>query len=155
MPHAKANKGSGHWFNKLDQKLRQTRRNETQGIGIGPATSNILAEVVLGKVDEALGSTYFRRYVDDYTAYCKTEDECQEVLRNVAEELHSFKLLLNIKKTEIVSLPTPLSDSWATTLALSLPCNRPIRSWEALCYFNLAIELSKQTTGGSVLKYAA
>jgi len=154
MDHAKANKGPGLWFNQLDQKLRNSKRNETQGIAVGPATSNIMAEIILGKVDQIIGNTYFRRYIDDYSAYCKTEEECQEVIRRLAAELQSYKLLLSIKKTEILPLPKPLADSWATKLALSLPHERPIKTESAFNYINLAIDLSKHMPDASVLKYA-
>lgn len=36
------------WYDELDFRVRSTKRNETQGIPIGPATSNIVVEIVLG-----------------------------------------------------------------------------------------------------------
>jgi len=42
------------WFNQLDKKVRWCKRNETQGIPVGPATSNIITEAILAKVDQAL-----------------------------------------------------------------------------------------------------
>ena len=42
------------WYNSLDAGLQFCKRRETNGIAVGPGTSNIFAEVVLGKVDEEL-----------------------------------------------------------------------------------------------------
>ena len=73
---AKYKSGPKHrdeWFNQIDECVRHTKRDETQGVAIGPATSNILGEIILGKVDEALTKSLvgdFSRYIDDYSYYC-------------------------------------------------------------------------------------
>lgn len=154
--HAKKHKANKHkWFNKLDEKIRWNKRNETNGISIGPATSNIITECILAKVDESLRERFqFVRFVDDYTAYCQTEESAREFIRLLGEELGRYKLLLNIKKTEITPLPAPVSDSWIGALALSLPNAVPIKAYDAVNFLNLAVELSREHPDGSVLKYA-
>jgi len=42
------------WFNKIDTYQRCMKRNETNGIPIGPATSNIVSELILAKIDKTL-----------------------------------------------------------------------------------------------------
>ena len=156
--HAKRHKSSRHataWFNQLDKNVRKLRRNETLGVAIGPATSNIVSEIILAKVDEALKRDFlFSRFIDDYSCFCKTEDDAREFVRRLAEELARFKLVLNEKKTEIVKLPRPFSEEWIAELALRLPKAEVVRAAEALKYMDFATMLAKETPDGSVLKYA-
>jgi len=89
--HAKKHAKPAHaseWFNQLDKKVRWLKRNETQGVAIGPASSNIVSEIILARVDDALRDDFvYFRFIDDYTAYCETEEEAQEFIRRLADEL--------------------------------------------------------------------
>jgi len=156
--HAKKHKSSKHkaeWFNQLDEKVRWLKRGETQGVAIGPATSNIVSEMILARVDETLsGEFVYTRFIDDYTAYCNTEEKAQEFVRRLAEELAKYKLLLNIHKTEVVPLPHALTDDWVAELSLALPRSAAVSASDAINYLNLAVRLAQQTPDGSVLKYA-
>jgi hypothetical protein len=157
--HAKKHKPpryKNEWFNLLDAKIRNLKRNETQGIAIGPATSNVITEAILAKVDEKLHSSNwdFFRFVDDYTAYCSAESDARDFIRLLSEELSKYKLLLNIRKTEIVSLPKPIAANWTAELALRLPSSSKITGRDAIHYLNYAAQLAQQTPDGSVLKYA-
>lgn len=155
IDHAKRHKSQSEWFNQLDEKNRWLKRNETQGVAIGPATSNIVSEVILARVDETLRNNFvFTRFIDDYTAFCSTEHDAQEFVRRLSEELAKYKLLLNINKTEIISLPRPFADEWVSELSLRLPTGRVISAYDAIAYLNFAVTLAKQSPDGSVLKYA-
>lgn len=154
--YAKKNKKNiGEWFNQLDEKLRWTKRNETQGVAIGPATSNVVTEAILAKIDETLDSEGFAflRYIDDYKAYCETEEKAQDFIRRLAEELSRYKLLLNIKKTEVCALPEASSPDWVSRLALSAPKSK-VNVYDALNYLDFAVSLAEEEPDGSVLKYA-
>jgi hypothetical protein len=152
------------WFNKLDEYQRKTKRNETQGIPIGSATSSIVVEQVLGAIDKVLtDKDYdFYRYIDDYTCYCETENEAQRFIHDLREQLALYKLNLNLQKTKIDSLPAPIEDNWVLVLRGCLPlrlANSPegeqkLTTNEALTFINRAIEINKETPDGSVLKYA-
>jgi hypothetical protein len=156
--HAKKHKPpehKGEWFNQLDEKLRKIKRNETQGVAIGPGTSNILSEIILARVDAQLAKEFtYIRYIDDYTAYCETEEEAQKFIRRLGEELAKYKLLLNIKKTEICTLPNALTADWIGELALRLPATGELSGYDAVNYLNLAVQIAKRSPDGSVLKYA-
>lgn len=156
--HAKKHKPPKHkaeWFNQLDEKIRLTKRGETQGVAIGPATSNIISEAILARIDEALSSEFvYARFINDYTAYCHTEEEAQQFIRRLAEELAKFKLLLNIRKTEVVPLPHALAADWVAELSLALPKGEEVSACDAINYLNLAVRLAQQSPDGSVLKYA-
>lgn len=154
--YAKKNRNdNARWFNVLDAKVRHLNRNETNGIAIGPATSNIILESILARVDQALVKDFtFVRFLDDYKAYCKTDDEARDFVNRLAQELSRYKLMLNIGKTKFVSLPDALTDDWVSTLALALPSDGEIDRYPAVSYLNLAIRLAKEVPDGSVVKYA-
>ena len=152
------------YYDQLDIYLRKTKRNETQGIAIGPASSSIVAELILSRVDEALSEKnfYFDRYVDDYSCYCETREEADDFLLELGHQLSSYKLTLNLEKTKIIELPAPSQDSWIIDLLGALPSrlsmgavDEPkLSTSEVLTFINRAIELVKTTPDGSVLKYA-
>ena len=146
------------WFNQIDKSIRWLKRNETQGIAIGPASSNIISEVILAKVDEKLrNSSHFVRFIDDYTAYFNMESEAQNFIRELEDELSKYKLLLNLKKTEIVELPQPLTPNWITELTLRLPKLKEgdqLSRNEAIRFLDYAVSLAPRFPDGSVVKYA-
>ena len=153
--HAKSHRSLTEWFNQLDKCVRGIKRDETQGVAIGPATSNVVSEAILARVDEALRPKFtFFRFIDDYTAYCETEDHAQEFIRELSAELAKFKLLLNLKKTEVLPLPQPLSPDWLTELALRIPKTDEINGYDAVNFINFAVSMAKHSPDGSVLKYA-
>ena len=162
--YAKANRGHQLWFNELDKYQRKCKRNETQGIPIGPATSSISVEIILGKVDEELESKgfQFHRYVDDYNCYCETNEDAHRFVRVLGKALSKYKLTLNLQKTEIIEHPVPDQDSWILNLLGNLPSRLnkahqeepKLTDSEAITFINHALTINKQTPDGSVLKYA-
>lgn len=165
--HAKAHKPPKHaalWFNQLDYHQRMIKRNETQGVAIGPATSNVVSEAILARIDETLSKKYtYYRYIDDYTCYCETYEEGQSFLRKLNDELRKYKLTLNLKKTELVELPAPIDADWIVELSTRMPAGSPneppktgkhYSASEALRFIDFAVQLKKRTPDGSVLKFA-
>lgn len=158
------NANQKHWSDQLDFFQRNAKRNETHGIPIGPATSSIVSEIILKAVDDALNSNgfVFRRYIDDYTCFCKTYEEAQNFLHILGVELAKYKLSLNLHKTKITQLPDALNDSWVSHLT----CNSPIRNYlsdkemrklssaEVINFLDYAVHLHQERDGGSILKYA-
>lgn len=161
---AKDKSGKKHhdeWFNQIDACVRHTRRDETQGVAIGPATSNILGEIILGKVDEALSNSNkeganFSRYIDDYSYYCNTEEETKKFLHSLECELAKFKLHLNPKKTSIEKLPQPTVEPWVIELGQSMSSDKEkeVSLFDVYRYLDFAQVLSAKHPEGSVLKYA-
>lgn len=153
---AKKNRGKKSlWYNQLDSSVRHTKRDETQGILIGPGTSNIIAETILSSIDKDLKTHFnFSRYVDDYTAYCHTYEEGQEFVLKLSQRLSEYKLNLNIGKTEIVELPQPTVEDWVAELRNKLPERRLLTRRNSTDYLNIAVLASKRAPDGSVLKYA-
>lgn len=152
-----------HWSEKLDESLRSTKRNETQGIPVGPAISSLAVELILGAVDRSLCGKYeFFRYIDDYTCLCDTHEEARSFLRDLSGELSKFKLSLNLHKTSIVEQPEPLQPAWVSGLVRARPNlyfskdapARKMTTFEVVHFLDFAIRLNNETEDGSVLKFA-
>ena len=151
------------WHNSLDKYQRNCKRNETQGIPIGPASSSIVAEIILQKVDEALCKNFkFERYVDDYTCFCPSYEAAQEFILRLGQELAVYKLTLNLHKTSITKLPCSNQDDWILKLLAALPnkyakpegAEEKLNAAETITFINHAIKLNELSPDGSVLKYA-
>lgn len=144
------------WFNQLDMQVRNAKRNETHGIVIGPATSSIIAEFVLGRVDEALRSEFNHlRFVDDFQAFCETEEDALRFVRRLSEELRKYELELNARKTSICPLPCTSSPDWVHQLSLWKPERNPeLTVYDVTNYLDLALSMAHREPDGSVLKYA-
>lgn len=157
-------KTTGGWHNELDRFARRTVRDETQGLPVGPATSNIIAELMLGKVDSELSDEFhferdtdeagLSRFIDDYTFFCDSYDVAQRFLRRLEEELSIFKLRLNPRKTSIRQSITPFHDEWTVELSLRMPSNAILNSYQAINYLEFASSLAVRNPEGSVFKYA-
>lgn len=155
-------KSQKHWSSFLDAVLRNGKRKETVGLPIGPCTSSIAVEIILAAVDRELSEKFrFVRYIDDYTAYCKSHLEAQEFIRALSIALSRYRLTLNLNKTKITELPEPLVDSWITKLNNAIPWKMEpdgtlsLYTHEAINFLDFAVHLNKAEPDGSVLKFAA
>jgi hypothetical protein len=163
---AKANLGNQnapiHWSGELDRALRFAKRKETSGLPIGPAISSIAVEIILAAVDRELRKSFsFVRYLDDYTAVCDSHYDAEEFIRVLGKELSKYKLSLNLMKTSIVPLPSPLQENWVYDLMNSLPpiidANGKVNllsTRDAFQFLEYAVRLNNETPDGSVLKFA-
>jgi len=145
------------WFNQIDKRQRVLKRNETLGVPVGPATSNIVCEIVLYPVDKNLRSKgfVFNRYIDDYRAYCRTMEKAEEFVRELESELAKYLLTLNAKKLRIETLPMPMVSQWVLELRSRLPVKKSLSEREVLDYMDYAVSINRLEPDGSVLKYAA
>lgn len=93
--------------NKLDIFTRYQKNNETNGIVVGPFTSRIFSEIIMAKLDQKLMKKgfKFKRYVDDYKFYFRTEALAQESVSIIEKVLNEYNLNLNLAKTEIEKYP--------------------------------------------------
>lgn len=91
----------------LDCFTRFQKNNETNGIIVGPFTSRIVSEIILARIDKMLSEKgfVFKRYVDDYKFYFRSESEAQESLPIIEKILNEFNLTLNTSKTSIQKYP--------------------------------------------------
>jgi len=110
---------SNKWFQKIDKATRNIKNQETNGILIGPHSSNLIAEIVLVVVDEALIKKDYKfiRHVDDYSCFCESYEKAQQFLIDLSKLLKEFELTLNHKKTRVSKLPIALSKHWVRKLS--------------------------------------
>ena len=147
-------KNDGKWYNQLDLALRNSSRAETNGIAIGPGTSNIISEAILARVDGELTSEFtYYRYMDDYTAYCGSHEEAERFVFTLAKKLAKYKLTLNIGKTAIQALPTTSTSDWVIELQNVLPKHTPIKAYDAVIYLDRVVQIANHTPDGSAMKY--
>ncbi|HUT04753.1 MAG TPA: antiviral reverse transcriptase Drt4 [bacterium] len=155
---AKSNRTRSVWFNQLDHCQRYLKRNETQGVPIGPATSSIMNEIILFRVDEALAKKKYRflRFIDDYKCYCKTRERAEQFIRDLEKELCNYLQQLNAKKVSIAELPIPFKSTWISELLMRLPNDKDeVSARKVSDFLEYALVLQKSCPDGSVLKYAA
>jgi len=157
LDNAKASKNdTTTWFNKIDKFQRLLKRNETLGVPVGPATSNLACEVVLFPVDKAMRERgyVFTRHIDDYRAYCETREIAETFIRDLETELSVYLLSLNAKKVRIEPLPRPIVSSWVLDLRHRLPRTKQANERIVTDYLDYAVSLNRLEPDGSVLKYA-
>lgn len=155
-------KGKALLGNRLDTALRGMQDGQSIGIPIGPDTSLLVAEVVLAAIDLELEARFggrFRgfRYVDDYELAFSSLTDAEEVLTYLQGALATHGLILNPRKTRIVTLPAALDQGWASTLMRFILRDRahPVGQRNDIqALFGQALEIASRFPEESVLKYA-
>ena len=150
---AKQNISTKAWYNDLDVAVRHCNRNESRGVAVGPATSWIVTETVLQRIDSELRSHFkYSRIIDDYKFYCDSESQAIDFLTTLGECLERYQLQINASKTVIEKLPLDES-TWITDIGNALP-DLPLTKTKIDRFFDFASHLAHRTPDGSVLKYA-
>ncbi|WP_067980854.1 RNA-directed DNA polymerase [Nocardia caishijiensis] len=144
----------GSWQADLDKFVRNCHDRETKGVMIGPAVSNLLAELVLQRVDEELvrRGHNFLRYVDDYTSYCTDRSVAETFVVDLQHALAEYRLDLNTRKTRIVDLRNGAGEPWIAEVQSHLPA-----AWTPLAtarFLRQAELLAAKYPFHSVLKFA-
>ncbi|QIO60659.1 RNA-directed DNA polymerase [Rhizobium leguminosarum] len=92
--------------NKIDRHVQAGRYGQTNGISQGSVLMDLLAELVLGYVDEEISkelkpSEEFKilRYRDDFRIFANSDYRCEEILKIVSDKLRSVGMKLNGGKT--------------------------------------------------------
>ena len=152
---AKENKTeSRQWQNKLDKACMRIQDGETRGIPIGPDSSAILGELILSQIDKKLEKYDYLRYVDDYKCYCKTEQEADNFINDLANALEEYRLQLNTKKTSISTLPQPLNEHWVRELKSVFHPERAPSEREIINLIDLSSDLLIKNPNKSSVRYA-
>lgn len=151
---AKRLRNDGSWQALLDARSRNIQDGETKGLMIGPAVSNLLAEIVLQKVDETLLSHghVFTRYVDDYTAYCLDRSDAERFVVDLHRALGEYRLDINTKKTQIYDLHLGDHEDWISIIYSALP-DEPAPA-KVSRYLRRCESLAAEFRSKSVLKLA-
>ncbi len=94
----------------LDKLFQNSRDGQTNGILIGSILSDIIAELILTKIDKDLVENLNKndieativRYRDDYKFLCKSKSEAELALKVFSKTIQTeFDLTMNEKKTHI------------------------------------------------------
>jgi len=90
---------------RLMDLLKQFSQNVSYGLPVGGPASRILAELSLDGVDKLLvrRGVRFCRYADDYAIFCADKAEAYRTLVFLSEKLANEGLVLQKKKTRILS----------------------------------------------------
>ena len=150
------------WYNILDFYSRNIKNEETNGLLIGPHTSNFLSEIVLSCIDNELADKYnYIRNIDDFTCFVKTEDEAERFLLDLNDTLKKYELSLNTKKTKITKLPMNSEMDWVSSLnsffigdTYNEKGKIVFKKQRLKAYLNLAIKLANETGNAAVYTYA-
>lgn len=143
--------------NLLDKACQILSDNQTNGIAIGPHSSNIISEIVLTKVDLVIqkkGYINYKRNIDDYTFYAQSYLEAEAFLRELSMALRDFELYLNDKKTLIETVPQMASVDWINKLNSFKFSSSDLRYSEIRSFLDLALSLAKKTGSSAVINYA-
>jgi hypothetical protein len=152
------------WFNQIDFNTRNLKHGETNGVLIGPHSSNLISEIILVAVDCELtreGFNYIRN-IDDYTCYVNTYEEADKFFMTLSEELNKYELALNGKKSKITPLPLASVKNWVTKLnhfnftnTYKVKSKDAIRVKELKGFIDFSIELMlTENSDASILNYA-
>ena len=104
--------------NILDRLIQFANDRKTNGIPIGPAISDLIAEIILTAVDTKISKLLRKekflaaRYKDDYFFLIKSEAQAQDILRNLQSVFKEFNLFINEEKTDKYPLPDGLLRPW-------------------------------------------
>jgi len=107
--------------NRLDKLFQNANDGCTDGVPIGPAVSDLIAEVVLSGVDRLLSKmieteikeeVLVVRFKDDYRILAKTEQDGRSVIKALQAALDEYHLELNAEKTQFHKLPNGLFREW-------------------------------------------
>lgn len=154
----------GEWYNQIDFYTRNLKCGETNGVLIGPHSSNLISEIILVNIDSILFGKGFKyvRNIDDYTCYVDSYEEAECFFISLSEELKKFELSLNNKKSKIIPLPQASIKNWITKLnhfnftnTYEFDGKEAIRVKELKGFMDYAIELMlSENSDASVINYA-
>ena len=145
--------------NLLDRVTQGTRDGQTNGLLIGPHSSNVVSEIILTRIDYEMiqkGYKGFSRYIDDYTFYAKTHNEAEKFIHDLGMQLREYELVLNGSKTEILPMPLPIKEDWVRKLnTFRLPAKgATVRFGTVRSLLDLALRLAHGAETYAVLNYA-
>ncbi|WIM68230.1 RNA-directed DNA polymerase [Corynebacterium breve] len=99
--------GKKHLGALVDQAYQYSRNMRTDGVAIGPITSNIAAEIILNDLDKFLSEKKdaeeldFRRFVDDIEILTPSSTDIDQLVGEISRILRKYSLSLNHTKQSV------------------------------------------------------
>ena len=150
-----------NWSDRLDSATRDCKDGETNGILVGPHTSNVISEIILTAVDLNLQKAGFDRVIrniDDYIYFAKDEEDAFNFLNCLDISLKEYELVLNQKKTELIDINSFLSEGPYQKLGRFNFQQTTVRGKLEFSIINAfisyAVELAHKTKDYSTINYA-
>lgn len=144
--------------NLLDKCTQNTRDKQTNGLLIGPHSSNIIAEIILTKIDAELQAKRYSRlarHIDDYAFYADDFAQAERFVKDLGMCLRGFEMSLNDKKTRILPLPRPSTENWIQRLnRFVFPKDEEVRFSIVRSFLDLALECAQTAGKSTPLNYA-
>jgi retron-type reverse transcriptase len=111
-----ADKENELFGNKIDRLVQYANKGRTNGLPVGSALSDLIAEIILSVIDLRVSKRVVKegifflatRFKDDYRILCNKKEDGEKILKYLAEELKQFNLSINENKTIILDLPSGL-----------------------------------------------
>jgi len=144
--------GIGGKFDRFSRSLQGTR---SIGLPVGPDTSAIISEIIVGKIDDALSGAncIAVRHVDDIYVYSESRDGAEAALSVLSKVCSDYMLELNGRKTLIEQMVDPFDAQWKFLTDRhdgDMELNTPKR---LVSFFDGAFQLAREHCDDSVLKY--
>ncbi len=133
--------------NRLDNLFRMANDGCTNGLPIGPAVSDIAAEIVASAVDRVLTvelnksniSCEAVRFKDDYRILVSSESDAKKVVKILQAALKEYNLELSDEKTTVSALPDGLFRPWVSRYHIAHPKKKSRFSWKQFRELYLAV----------------
>ncbi len=143
--------------NRLDKLFQNANDGCTNGIPIGPAVSDLIAELLLSEVDRLLSKSFTDdvvvvRFKDDYWILGKSELDARKVIKNLQVILKEYRLQLNDEKTEIYELPNGVFRNWVSQYHAANPNPKKYYDFKRFREVYLAvIRIDRDNPGSGVI----
>lgn len=145
------------WSHDIDQFAMNITNGETHGLLIGPHASNLLAEIILTRIDNSLFENGFRfiRHIDDYACYTDSEADAHNFIIELEAQLAQYGLSINQKKTSLRKLPTTKEEDWIRALSVFRPNRNNCKKNDVVQLLDAAVSAMEHFKGDvSTLNYA-
>lgn len=153
---AKSDTSNKLWYNALDLFVRNTKHGETCGVLIGPVASQLISEIILVRIDEAMYKKGYRyiRNIDDYECYVESHDKALQFVQDLSEELKKYNLDINPKKTTIEKLPVMHLKKWIYEIILiNNSISKSFSYKDIISYIDKVIDLFKECDDAAIFTY--
>lgn len=153
---AKATRDNSLYGNLIDTELRNCQDQQTNGIPIGPITSNIIAEIILCEIDDKLKTKINKgkRYVDDYMLFFNNISDAENAFKELQKYLLNYQLEINSNKTKIENMPYQIEENWINDLTTFFSNSLFLKQKSFLTkLYNKVLELKKANPNKYVIKY--
>ncbi len=145
--------------NQLDEAIRFGQDGQTIGIPIGPDTSFVISEILLGRLinkmvlEAKIKPDRIIRYFDDIEYGCETEAETHSILSAFQDSLGENELEINYDKVEILSGLSEIESPWLYQLKDITSEYGKLDSDRLLKLFSFLANLARKYPNDHIFRY--